>query len=103
MMETSTGGRSRFVIWMVLVVAVAAVMLAEPLLSSRPLYLRDLGMWHYPVLRAARAADPPGAEPLPLWTSALGTGRPLLANPAYALGAVLARAVRRSWRLGRWA
>ena len=85
MMETSIGGRSRFVVWVLLVMAVAAVVLAEPLLSSRPLYLRDLGMWHYPVLRAARTADPSGVAFLPLWTSALGTGRPLLANPAYAL------------------
>jgi hypothetical protein len=85
MMEKSTGGRRRLVIWVLLVVAVAAVVLAEPLLSSRPLFLRDLGMWHYPVLREARTADPSGVDPLPLWTSALGTGRPLLANPAYAL------------------
>jgi hypothetical protein len=85
MMETSTGARGRIVGWGLLVMAIAAVMLAEPLLSSRPLYLRDLGMWHYPVLREARAADPVGVDPLPLWTSALGTGRPLLANPAYAL------------------
>jgi len=85
MMETSTGGRGRLVIWLLLVMAVAAVVLAEPLLSSRPMFLRDLGMWHYPVLREARTADPPGVDPLPLWTSALGTGRPLLANPAYAL------------------
>lgn len=85
MMETSTGRRGRLVIWLLLVMAVAAVVLAEPLLSSQPLFLRDLGMWHYPVLREARTADPTGVDPLPLWTSALGTGRPLLANPAYAL------------------
>jgi len=71
--------------WVLLVMAVAAVVLAEPLLSPHPLFLRDLGMWHYPVLREARSADPAGVDPLPLWTSALGTGRPLLANPAYAL------------------
>jgi hypothetical protein len=85
MMENANGERGRLAIWVVLVVAVGAVMLAEPLLSSRPLYLRDLGMWHYPVLREARGANLEGVDPLPLWTSALGTGRPLLANPAYAL------------------
>ncbi len=85
MMENSTGGPGRLAVWVVLVVAVGAAMLAEPLLSSRPLYLRDLGMWHYPVLREARGANPTGVDLLPLWTSALGTGRPLLANPAYAL------------------
>jgi hypothetical protein len=68
-----------------LLTLVAVIVMAEPLLSARPLFLRDLGMWHYPVLHSARTTGGEAVEIFPLWTSTIGTGRPLLGNAAYAL------------------
>jgi hypothetical protein len=85
MMEVfGNGGYERWV-WALLVVVVASVLLADPILSARPLFLRDLGMWHYPVLRDARVGDEATISALPFWTSRLGGGRPLVANTTYAL------------------
>jgi hypothetical protein len=68
-----------------LVVVLAALPHAGALLPGRALFYRDLGLAPGPILEEARRAPDGGVEALPLWTSAVGEGRPLLANPGNAL------------------
>ncbi len=58
---------------------------ADPLVTGRAFFYRDLGMTIRPVLAEARAGAAGLPDALPLWTHAISNGRPLLANPGYAL------------------
>ena len=65
--------------------ALVLVFFSDPLFTGRVFFYRDLGMLMHPVLQAARA----DGTLIPFWTHLLSNGRPLLANPGYALLAPL--------------
>jgi hypothetical protein len=64
-------------------VAVVLVVYADPLFTGRVFFYRDLGITG-PILAEARIGGERDTI-LPLWTHAVSNGRPLLANPSYAL------------------
>lgn len=64
---------------------VTALFLIEGLLPGRAFFYRDLGTQFFPVLAEARQGADGAADPLPFWTHASTNGRPLLANPGFAL------------------
>lgn len=68
------------------------VAFADPLFSGRVFFYRDLGNLMHPVLSSAVASTRlTESVPFAFWTHLLSSGRPLLANPGYALLAPLSQ------------
>ena len=65
--------------------ALVVLFFADPLFTRHVFFLRDVGTAVHPVLAEARALPGGGVDPLPFWTNHLSNGKPLLANPGYAL------------------
>lgn len=90
--------RERHWHWAALPLLVAAAF-ADPLFTDRVFFYRDLGDFVQPVLAGARSSGG-DAWPFVPWTHAVANGRPLLANPGYALWSPLAHLYRLPFEVG---
>ncbi len=68
-----------------LLIAIVLAVHADPLVTGRVFFYRDLGSAMRPVLAEARIGPGGHDEILPIWTGAMSNGYPLVANPGYGL------------------